>query len=114
MLTRLPPARHPHCLVPFPFCCSALSSAVLQGNQEMAQLLVAAGACSGRGGATQVGQDHPALRAVALAAQRGRVGLIDLLYPPLARALHGGCVRAGMPSGVHCMQHAEMCCRTWV
>ena len=75
---------------------------MLQGNQEMAQLLVAAGACSGRGGATQVGQDHPALRAVALAAQRGRVGLIDLLFPPLARALHGGCVRACHLESIAC------------
>ena len=75
-----------------PPCRSALSAAVLQGSQEMARLLVAAGACSGRGGATQVGHDHPALRALALAAQRGRVELLDLMYPPLARALYGGWV----------------------
>jgi hypothetical protein len=94
----------------------------------MAQLLVAAGACSGRGVATQVGQDHPALRAVALAAQRGRVDLLDLLYLPLARALHGGWVggwvggggggpRGGgrvRDSGGHCMQQAAMCRRMWV
>ena len=88
---------------------------MLQGNQEMAQLLVAAGACSGRGVATQVGQDHPALRAVALAAQRGRVDLLDLLYLPLARALHGGWVGGWVrDSGGHCMQQAAMCRRMWV
>ena len=71
---------------------SALSAAVLrcpEGSDGLVRLLVGAGACAPRGGGQQVGRDHPALRAAALAAQRGRADLLGLLYPPLAAALQG-------------------------
>ena len=75
-----------------PLPCSALSAAVLSGSADMVRLLVDAGACTGgRGGNSggHVRRGHPALRAVALAAQRGRVDMIEVLYPPLVQALQG-------------------------
>ena len=72
-------------------CCSALSAAVLSGSLVLVQLLVSHGACGPRNGGQFIGRDHAALRAVALAAQRGRVDLLQTLYPPLAKALQGEC-----------------------
>ncbi|PRW56961.1 ankyrin repeat domain-containing 50-like [Chlorella sorokiniana] len=69
---------------------SALSAAVLSGSLELVQLLVSHGACAPRNGGQFVARDHAALRAVALAAQRGRVDMLEVLYPPLAKALQGG------------------------
>lgn len=69
--------------------CSALSAAVLSGSLELVQVLVSHGACRPRNGGQFIGRDHAALRAVALAAQRGRVDLLEALYPPLAKALQG-------------------------
>ncbi|KAL4452217.1 hypothetical protein ABPG75_007879 [Micractinium tetrahymenae] len=79
---------------------SALSAAVLGGSEGMVAHLVAAGACAPRGtqakpagghaGGGHIGQDHPALRAVVLAAQRGRLAAVELMYPLLAAGLQGG------------------------
>jgi hypothetical protein len=55
----------------------------------MVRVLVGAGACAGRRGGAAVGRDHPALRAVALAAARGRCDMLDAMYPPLASGLAG-------------------------
>lgn len=70
--------------------CSALSAAVLGASHEAVVQLVEAGACAARNRSGPVGQDHPALRAMVLAAQRGRLESVELMYPLLATALHGG------------------------
>lgn len=63
---------------------------MLGGSHNMVAHLVAAGGCAPRGGgAGHVGQDHPALRAVVLAAQRGRLAAVEAMYPPLAARLQG-------------------------
>ncbi len=75
--------------------CSALSAAVLSGSLGLVRLLVSHGACAPRNGGQFIGRDHAALRAVALAAQRGRVDMLEALYPTLAKALQGE-----LPGGV--------------
>ena len=98
---------------------SALSVAVLAGRQEVVECLVEAGACTPNGTARKaggtasstavhIGQAHPALRAVALAAQLGRVDAVRLLYLRVVAALQGEALqgrrgKSGHPPSVLCL-----------
>lgn len=67
---------------------SALWLAVDLGLEGIAARLVEAGACRGSKG-RWISASHPALSALALAAARGHVALVDLLYPRVLEALQG-------------------------
>ena len=74
---------------------SPLSAAVLGGSQPVVELLVEAGAAGPSSGGGTAGssagafQPKHALRAMAMAAQRGQLAAVRLLYPRLVAAVQG-------------------------